>query len=117
MPIYQQVEEQIKVSILNGELKDDELLPSIRQLAKDLKISVITTTRAYAELEREGYISIVQGKGCFICPKNNELIREHLLRSIKENFSNAIKTANIGKISSKDLMEIFQTMMEGNIYE
>jgi GntR family transcriptional regulator len=116
-PIYEQIEEQIKEAILSDELRDGDLLPSIRQLAKDLRISVITTTRAYSELEQEGYIAIVQGKGCFVLPKNSELIREQLLRRIEESFSAAIDTGRTAKLPREDLLKIFESILEENSYE
>ena len=79
LPIYDQIYSQIKTQIINGELKEDDALPSIRGLAKDLRISVITTKRAYDELEREGFIYTVAAKGCFVAPKNVELIIEENL--------------------------------------
>ena len=79
-PIYDQIYSQIKAQIINGELKEDEALPSIRNLAKDLRISVITTKRAYDELEREGFIYTLPAKGCFVAPKNVELLREESLK-------------------------------------
>ncbi len=82
IPIYEQIKEQIKAAIYSGELVEGEVLPSIRQLARDLKISVITTTRAYNDLEQEGFIVSVPGKGCFVMPKNSELIREQSLREM-----------------------------------
>ena len=81
-PIYDQIYSQIKAQIINGELKEDEALPSIRNLAKDLRISVITTKRAYDELEREGFIYTLPAKGCFVAPKNVELLREESLKKI-----------------------------------
>ena len=110
-PIYEQIEEQIKESILCDELKEGELLPSIRQLAKDLKISVITTTRAYAELEQEGYIAIQQGRGCFVLPKNSEMVREQLLRKIQSNFSAAANAARVANLSRDELFKIFDFVL------
>ncbi|MEM5770256.1 MAG: GntR family transcriptional regulator, partial [Bacillota bacterium] len=81
VPIYEQIKSQIKEAIFSGELREDDLLPSIRQLAKDLKISVITTARAYSDLEQEGFIVTVQGKGCYVLPRNKELARENALRN------------------------------------
>ena len=75
VPIYEQIKAQIKEAIFSGELQEDDLLPSIRQLARDLKISVITTTRAYNDLEAEGFIVSVQGKGCYVLPQNKEMAR------------------------------------------
>ena len=91
VPIYEQIFTQIKGHILSGELKSDEPLPSIRGLAKDLRISVITTKRAYDELERAGYLYTVPGKGSFVAPKNEELLREEHLKKIEEHMG-AIRT-------------------------
>ncbi len=110
-PIYEQIEEQIKEAILCDELKEGELLPSIRQLAKDLKISVITTTRAYAELEQEGYIAVQQGRGCYVLPKNSEIVREQLLRKIEESFMAAINAARVAKLSREDLIKILDFIL------
>jgi GntR family transcriptional regulator len=116
-PIYEQIEEQIKEAILSDALSDGDLLPSIRQLAKDLRISVITTTRAYSELEQEGFIAIVQGKGCYVLPKNSELIREQLLRRVEESFSAAVNAGRTAKLSREDLIRILDLVLEENSYE
>jgi GntR family transcriptional regulator len=116
-PIYEQIEEQIKEAILCDELKEGELLPSIRQLAKDLKISVITTTRAYAELEQEGFISIQQGRGCFVLPKNSEMVREQLLRKIEDSFMEAVNAARVAKLSRDDLIKILDFILAENLDE
>ena len=113
-PIYKQIEEQIKAAILCDELKEGELLPSIRQLAKDLKISVITTTRAYAELEQEGYIAIQQGRGCFVLPKNSEIVREQLLRKIEDSFTAAVNAARVANLSREDLIKILDFILGEN---
>ncbi len=110
-PIYEQIEEQIKEAILCDELKEGDILPSIRQLARDLKISVITTTRAYAELEQEGFIAIQQGKGCFVLPKNSEIVREQLLRKIEECFSTAVNVAKSANLSNDELMKMLKFIM------
>lgn len=117
LPIYVQIKEQIKEAILSDELSEGDTLPSIRQLAKDLRISVITTTRAYSELEEEGFIVTIQGKGCFVSPKNSELVREQLLRKIEDSFLNAMNTGKIAKLSRKELLKIFEFIMEENQYE
>ena len=113
IPIYEQIKDQIKSAILSEEVEEDELLPSIRQLAKDLKVSVITTQRAYADLEQEGYIAIVQGKGCYVCPKNSELVHERLLSEIDEHITNAINIAKIAKLSKEEVIGILNTLWEG----
>ena len=117
MPIYEQIREQIKEIILNDGMHEGEMLPSIRQLAADLKVSVITTTRAYSELEQEGYICNVHGKGCFVAPKDSSLIREQMIRKIEESFTAAIKTARIAKLTQDELQQLFIFTLEGNIYE
>ena len=116
-PIYEQIKEQIKVAILSDEICEGEMLPSIRQLARDLKISVITTTRAYNDLELEGFIVNVQGKGCFVLTKNSELIREQLLRKIEDGFLSAISVGRIAKLSSSELLQILVYILEENGYE
>jgi GntR family transcriptional regulator len=111
-PIYEQIEEQIKAAILCDELKEGDLLPSIRQLAKDLKISVITTTRAYAELEQEGFITVQQGRGCFVLPKNSEIVREQLLRKVEDSFMEAVNAARVAKLSREELIQILDFILE-----
>lgn len=117
VPIYEQIKEQVKEAILSGELHADDTLPSIRQLAADLKVSVVTTTRAYSELEQEGYIYNLQGKGCFVSSVDSELVREQMLRKIESGFSIAIGAAKIAKISRKELHKLLEFIMEGNHYE
>lgn len=117
IPIYEQIKEQIKADIYSGELAENEALPSIRQLAKDLKISVITTTRAYNDLEQEGFIATQQGKGCFVKPKNNELIREQALREIENHFLSAITLAKNMQISKNELCDIFELIAKEDVYE
>jgi GntR family transcriptional regulator len=117
LPIYEQIKEQIKAAILCGELKEGEVLPSIRLLARDLKISVITTTRAYADLEQEGFVTNVQGKGCYVLPTNNELVKEQLLREIEEGLLTAINAAKIAKISRKELEAFWENLCREEEYE
>ncbi len=117
MPIYEQIKEQIKSAILSGEVAEGDMLPSIRQLAKDLKISVITTTRAYNDLQQEGFVTNVQGKGCYVLPQNNDMIREQLLREIEESFINAFHKGRVAKISKSELTEMFNMMLEEENYE
>jgi GntR family transcriptional regulator len=112
LPIYDQIFTQIKGHILSGELKTDEPLPSIRGLAKDLRISVITTKRAYDELERAGFLYTVPGKGSFVAAKNAELIREEHLKKIEEHM-NAIRTLAVGAgVSREDVLQMWELMWE-----
>ena len=117
VPIYEQIKEQIKGAILAGELKEGEALPSIRQLARELKISVITTTRAYNDLQYEGFVTNVQGKGCFVLRQNNEMMREQVLRDIEENFAKVIKSAKVAKLSKSELINILDCLLEEENYE
>ena len=117
IPIYEQIKEQIKEAILGGEIRVDDALPSIRQLAADLKVSVVTTTRAYSELEQEGYIYNVQGKGCFVSPTDSELVREQMLRKIEAGFNISLAAARIAKMPREELLKLFEFTMEDNRYE
>lgn len=111
-PIYDQIYTQIKNQIISGDLQEDEALPSIRNLAKDLRISVITTKRAYDELEREGFIYTLPGKGCFVAPKNVELLREENLKKIEAYMQKIIQLAAACNLSKEELMEMFQISLE-----
>jgi len=104
VPIYEQIKEQVKAAIFTGLLQEDEMLPSIRQLARDLKISVITTTRAYSDLEQEGFIVNVQGKGCFVLPRNTELARENALHKMEDALTVAIAAAKQEGISQEEVV-------------
>ena len=112
VPIYEQIEEQIKAQIMSGALCAGDALPSMRMLAKELKISVITTKRAYEDLERDGYISNVQGKGCFVKAMNAELIKENMLFEIGELFESAADKAIIGKITLDELCDTLKIIYE-----
>ena len=112
-PIYDQIYSQIKDQIISGALKQDELLPSIRGLAKDLRISFITTKRAYEELEKEGFIYTLPAKGCYVAPKNVELLREENLKRIEEHFQEAIRIASESGVTRQELEEIFAILYEG----
>ncbi|WP_204122916.1 GntR family transcriptional regulator [Lacticaseibacillus mingshuiensis] len=113
VPIYQQIENQVKTQILNGDCPAGMQLPSIRELAKDLKISVITTTRAYRDLEAQGYVTNMQGKGTFVAPQDNELIREHALRAIENGLQTAIDAARLGGVETAELHTMLDTLLEG----
>lgn len=111
LPIYEQITEQIKSMILKSELKEGDALPSMRTLAKDLKISVITTKRAYEELEASGFIKSYTGKGSFVAPKNMDLIKEENLKKIEASLTSAIELANKTGISNQELKEIFNLLL------
>lgn len=111
-PIYDQIYSQIKAQIINGTLAEDEALPSIRNLAKDLRISVITTKRAYDELEHEGFIYTVAGKGCFVAPKNVELMREENLKKIEAYLLEISKLAVSCNLSRRDIIEMLDILEE-----
>lgn len=112
LPIYEQIKVQVKEQIMSGELSENEALPSIRQLAKDLGISVITTTRAYSDLEAEGFISTVQGKGTFVLSRDNEMVREQYLKRIEDAFSTAIENGKLAKLSDEEMIEILKNLMK-----
>ena len=112
VPLYEQVKEQIKNKIVSNELKAGELLPSIRNLAKDLRISVITTKNAYDELEREGYVETIQGKGTYVSNKNTELIKEEQLQKIENLIEMAVSIAKISNISKKEIEEMLNILYE-----
>ena len=111
-PIYDQIYVQIKSQIINGTLKENELLPSIRRLAKELRISVVTTKRAYEELEREGFIYTLPGKGCYVAPKNVELLREENLKKIEGYIDEIVKLAVSCNLSKQDVIEMINFSME-----
>ena len=109
IPIYEQIKEQLKASMLSGELAESELLPSIRQLARDLKVSVITTTRAYNDLELEGFIQTVPGKGCYVKKIDSELVRAKFLSETREALKSAVK---LGKMAGLNMSEMHELLNE-----
>ena len=111
-PSYEQIYTQLKAQIIAGALTPGEALPSIRALAKDLKISVITTKRAYDELETEGFLYTVAGKGCFVAEKNLELIREHQLKELEDHLSAAAELARSCGLTVEELMEMLRVLLE-----
>lgn len=113
-PIYVQVKNQIKNSIISGELKNGDKLPSIRVLAKDLEISVITTKSAYLELEKEGYVKTVPAKGIFVSNKNKSLIRDEQLKNIERLIASSIDIAKLSNISKEELISIIDILWEDN---
>ncbi len=112
MPIYEQIEEQIKEQILAGKVGEDEQLPSIRQLARDLKISVITTTRVYNDLAAEGFIVSVAGKGYFVAPRNNELLRERMLCEMEEAIETVVTNGRNAGLSDGEIIGAVRRFLE-----
>lgn len=110
IPIYQQIAEQFQEDILAGKMKQGEYLPSIRGLAKELRISVITTMKAYEELEKQGLITAVQGKGYYVNAQDSEMLREQHMRKMEEHLQNAIAAAKIAGISSEELIETLKIL-------
>ena len=114
VPIYDQITRQIKSLILKGELREGEALPSMRLLARELRISVITTKRAYEELERDGFLDNVPGKGCFVAPQNRELLREAQLRRVEDVLAQAVDEARKGGFSLSELQELLTLLYQGD---
>ena len=114
-PIYEQIADQVKEQILTGALAAGDALPSMRLLAKELRISVITTKRAYEELERDGFLENVPGKGCFVAPQNRELLREAQLRRVEERLSQAVEEARRGGLPLEELHEMLDLLYRGEV--
>lgn len=112
VPIYEQIERQVKSAILSGELKEGDALPSLRTLALDLQISVLTVTRAYTELEQEGFVRNVQGRGCFVLGSGSELMREQLLRRAENGLAEAIRAAKTAGLSGGELHHLLDILWE-----
>lgn len=112
VPIYDQIKNQILDAIMSGEIKEGECLPSIRGLARDLKVSVITTTKAYNDLETAGYIFAVQGKGYYVAERSNEILYEKLLEEIESHFDKAILIAKKAALKENDLIAILQNLLK-----
>ena len=111
-PIYNQIYSQIKNQIISGELKENDMLPSIRGLAKDLRISFITTKHAYEELEKEGFIYTLPGKGCYVAPKNTEILREENLKKIEKHIEDIVSLASSCNLNRNDIIEMITFIME-----
>lgn len=109
-PIYEQIVQQVRAQILSGDLSEGDLLPSIRKLAKDLQISVITTKRAYEELEREGFINTVGGKGTFVAAQNPEFLREKRMKAVEEKLADAVDEAQLLGVGPDQLIEMLRLL-------
>lgn len=115
MPIFKQIKNTIKEDICNDELLEGEALPSVRVLANDLKISFLTVKRAYDELEQEGFIKTIPGKGSFVAPKNLELIREEKLKEIQEHIEKIYDISRVSNISKEEVEELFKIIFEEDL--
>ena len=113
-PIYEQIKTAIKQAIFSNELKEEDLLPSVRNLANDLRISFLTVKRAYDELEKEGFIKSVQGKGSFVAPKNLEFIKEEKLKEIQDHIEKIYEISKVANISEEEIKELFKMIFEGD---
>ena len=116
VPIYQQIYEQLKADILAGKMPEGEYLPSIRGLAKDLKISAITTMKAYEQLEAEGLVTAVQGKGFYVNAQDSEMLKEQHLRKVEEALQEAIRASKIAGMSDRELMDTLQVLLDMNSF-
>lgn len=114
-PIYQQITAQVKQSIITGELKAGDPLPSMRMLAKELRISVITTKRAYEELERDGFIETVAGKGSFVAGSNLEVFKEEQLRQVEISLQNGVELAKVSGIELSELIEMLTLLYREDV--
>lgn len=112
-PIYEQITSQLKNMMIGGQLKEGDALPSMRTLAKDLRISVITTKRAYNDLERDGFIETIPGKGSFVAGKNTEMLKEGNLRLAEEHLWEAVEIAQRSGISYEELRDVLQMLYKG----
>ena len=111
VPIYEQIAQQVRDAILTGQVEADEMLPSIRALARDLRVSVITTTRAYSDLVAEGFLANVPGKGYFVLPRDSELVREQVLREVEEHLDRAVERARLAQLSDEELHTMLQNII------
>lgn len=111
VPIYEQIAQQVRDAILTGQVEADEMLPSIRALARDLRVSVITTTRAYSDLVAEGFLANVPGKGYFVLPRDSELVREQVLREVEEHLDRAVERARLAQLSDEEFHTMLQTII------
>lgn len=112
IPIYQQIADSFREDIMSGKLKQGEYLPSIRALARELKISVITTMKAYEQLESERLVTAMQGKGFYVNSQDSDMMKEQYMRKVEENLQDAIDAAKVAGISKEELMETFSVLLQ-----
>lgn len=114
IPIYEQIKQQVKAAILSGQMEEGEALPSLRTLAKDLQISVLTVTRAYTELEQEGFVKNVQGKGCFVLGRGSQRLQEHLKYQVETRLMEGIQAAKLAGLSREDVHHLLDILWEAS---
>ena len=112
IPIYQQIADSFREDIMSGKLKQGEYLPSIRALARELKISVITTMKSYEQLESEGLVTAMQGKGFYVNSQDSDMMKEQYMRKVEESLQDAIDAAKVAGISKEELMETFSVLLQ-----
>ena len=112
VPIYEQIKGQLKAAILRGDVAEGDLLPSIRGLGRDLRVSVITTTRAYSDLAAEGFVTNVPGKGSYVLPRNAELVRERALGEIEDLFADGVRVGRLAGLTPAELRQVLDTLIE-----
>ena len=115
VPIYEQIKQSIKQAILNNELREEDMLPSVRVMANDLKISFLTVKKAYDELENDGFIKTIPGKGSFIAPKNLNLMKEEKLKEIQNHIEEISKIAKISDITENEIIDLFKMIFKEEI--
>ncbi|MBB1509432.1 GntR family transcriptional regulator [Tessaracoccus sp. MC1756] len=111
-PIYEQIKQQLKAAILRGDLPEGDALPSIRGLARDLRVSVITTTRAYSDLAQEGFVTNVPGKGSYVLPRDTDLVREQILREVETHFADGLRKARLAALTPAELHAVLDALIE-----
>lgn len=112
LPIYEQIINQIRDAVVSGELREGEGMPSIRVLARDLQVSVITTKRAYEELEKEGVLQSIPGRGFYVCKQNNDFLKEKQLRGLEQRYEDLIRDSKSAGMSVEDIIEMVQVLYE-----
>lgn len=113
LPIYEQIINQIRDAVVSGELKEGEGMPSIRALARDLQVSVITTKRAYEDLEKEGVLTSIPGRGFYVCKQNNDILREKQMRQLEQRYEDLIRDSKSAGMQLEDIIEMIKVLYEG----
>lgn len=115
VPIYEQIKAQLKAAILRGDVAEGEALPSIRGLARDLQVSVITTTRAFSDLAAEGFVANVPGKGSYVLPRDTALVREQILREVETHFADGVRAGRLADLTPAELHEVLDAVLQEDL--